>query len=160
MKNTFLEGDRLFVNKFIYGVRIPVIGKIIIPVSKPRRGDKVVFWPPIDSKFPFIKRCMGMPGDKLQVINKQLYVNEELQDEPYVIHSDPVIYSSANSLALNQVIRDNFGPITVSSGWYFMMGDNRDESYDSRYWGIVQEKNIRGKAMFTYWPPVRIGIPK
>jgi len=160
MRNTFLEGDHLFVGKFVYGVRVPIINKIILPLSKPTRQDIIVFRFPLDTSKDYIKRCIGIPGDVLEMKEKKLYVNGELQKEPYVVFNDPAIYSNSKDVIEQYRIRDNFGPITVSSGCYFMMGDNRDRSYDSRFWGKLEEKYIKGMALFIYWPLNRIGIVK
>jgi len=169
MRNTFLEGDHLFVNKFIYGVRLyyPAINdgihirmKRVLAVRKPKKGDIVVFRAPAAALEPyereagitkdFVKRCVGMPGDKIRIIRKKLYVNDVAQDEPYVTYSD-VYYNDAPQ-------RDNFGPYIVPADSYFMMGDNRDNSKDSRYWGALPEKYVKGKPLFIYWPPSRVKL--
>lgn len=160
MRNTFLEGDHLFVGKFIYGVKIPFINKVILPISKPKRRDIVVFRFPLDKSKDYIKRCIGLPGDLIEMKKKKLYVNGELQDEPYVIYKDNMVYPDDPSIPEQYRKRDNFGPLTVSTGCYFMMGDNRDRSYDSRFWGELEEKYIKGKALFIYWPLTRIGITR
>ncbi|MFH1259986.1 MAG: signal peptidase I [Elusimicrobiota bacterium] len=160
MKNSLLIGDHLFVNKFIYGLSLPFTEKRFLTFRKIHRRDVVVFVAPPQALTPeerekgkrkdFIKRCIGLPGDVIRVKGKQLYVNNELQQEPYVAHSDKSIYTDNP--------RDNFGPIVVPARHYFMMGDNRDESFDSRYWDPLSENNVRGKAWFIYWPLTRIKI--
>lgn len=159
MKNSLLIGDHLFVNKFIYGISLPFSDKKFLRISKIQRGAVVVFVAPPQALPPeerqagkhkdFIKRCVGIPGDKIYVKDKKLYVNDRLQEEAYVIHNDSFILNNN---------RDNFGPIVVPFQHYFMMGDNRDESFDSRYWGALEEKYVRGKAWFIYWPLSRIKI--
>jgi len=186
MRNTLLERDHLFVNKFIYGFHVPFSGgKRVIPIKNISRGDIVVFQCPPEAltisereageKKDYIKRCIALAGDTVEIKEKKLYVNGSLVDEPYVNYADPEILQSFN-LFENQkqyqdswkegkftsipgaFIRDNFGPVTVPEGSYMMLGDNRDFSFDSRYWGPVKDKYIKGKALFLYWPLNRIRI--
>lgn len=143
MLETLQIGDHILVNKFIYGTRVPFTDLSVLPVREPRRGDIIVFKYPLDEKRDFIKRLIGLPGDTVEVRNKVVYVNEEkLNDEAYVIHRD-------SNLMPGQ--RDNFGPVTVPEESYFVMGDNRDGSFDSRFWGYVKEEEILGKALIIYW---------
>ena len=128
MLETLQIGDHLLVNKFIYGVKMPFSGDILYHVDDPQHGDIVVFEFPEDPDKDFIKRIIGVPGDVIEIKNKVVYRNGEKVDEPYTRHSDP-----DNMLPR----RDNFGPITVPEGKYFCMGDNREESYDSRFWGFA-----------------------
>ena len=141
MLDTLLIGDHLLVNKFLYGTRIPFTDKVILPLEDPQHGDVIVFEFPEDTSKDFIKRIIGLPGDVLEMKDKVVYRNGEKLDEPYIKHTDPGM----------QARRDNFGPITVPPGKYFVMGDNRDESYDSRFWGFVDKDKIRGKAWVIYW---------
>ncbi|MCD6223660.1 MAG: signal peptidase I [Deltaproteobacteria bacterium] len=154
MKDTLLIGDHIMVYKFIYGVKSPIFNVKIIPISKPKRGDIIVFkWPP-NPKIDFIKRCIGLPGDEIKIVNKKVYVNGKLLVEPYTKFIDSHIYPyNANNISARTISgsRDNFGPIKVPPHHYFMMGDNRDNSLDSRYWGFVPEKNILGKAFIVYF---------
>jgi signal peptidase I len=145
MKNTLLIGDYILVNKFIYGVKIPFTEITVIPVKKPQRGDIVVFRFPKDPSKDFIKRVVGIGGDTVEVRNKQVYVNGEPQQDDFTIHTDPEIQRGFHK------IRDNFGPVEVPEGKLFVMGDNRDESNDSRYWGFVDLGAVRGKAFIIYW---------
>lgn len=145
MKNTLLIGDYILVNKFIYGVKIPFTDVTVIPVKKPQRGDIVVFRFPKDPSKDFIKRVVGIGGDTVEVRNKQVYVNGEPQQDDFTIHTDPQIQTGFHK------IRDNFGPVEVPEGKLFVMGDNRDESNDSRYWGFVDLGAVRGKAFIIYW---------
>lgn len=145
MVPTLLVGDHLLVNKFIYGVKIPVIRTTIIPVTEPQRGDIVVFEYPQDRSKDYIKRVIGVGGDKIAIHNKNIYINDQLYKDKHGIYSDSTFYP-----AMVQP-RDNFGPVIVPKGSLFVMGDNRDESYDSRYWGFVELKDLEGKALIIYW---------
>lgn len=146
MKDTLLIGDHILVNKFIYGVRMPFTNKTIIPVSRPKRGDIAVFKAPVDPPKDFIKRVIGLPGDKIEVRNKQLYINDKpFVNEAYIKHTDAVTYSGYVTP------RDNFGPVIVPKGKYFMMGDNRDNSTDSRFLGFISYERFKGKAFIIYW---------
>ena len=186
MESTLLVGDHLFVNKFVYGFHVPFTdGKRILPIKHISRGDIVVFQAPERALFPeekaagikkdFIKRCVAIAGDKVEIKNKKLFVNDVEVNEPYTQFLDSfslvadMNYSSADFQARwetgrfadnEAAVRDNFGPITVPAGCYMMMGDNRDRSFDSRYWCPVQDNLIKGKALFLYWPVNRWRIVK
>jgi len=136
---TLLIGDHLFVEKFAYGIRLPIIGIKIIPTGEPKDGDIVVFRYPVNPSIYFIKRVEGVPGDTLMMIDKKLYRNGKPVNEPYVQHTDNQI-DPPNLPKGRFGSRDNWGPITVPKGKYFVMGDNRDESYDSRFWGYFPIK--------------------
>ena len=140
MLQTLQIGDYILVNKFLYGIKNPITDNIIIGISDPQVGDIVVFRNPQDLSVDFIKRIVGIPGDRLEMRDRVLYRNGKPVKEPYI----QVTQSSAKD-------RDNFTPITIPEGKYFMMGDNRDESYDSRFWGFVDRKLIKGKAWRVYW---------
>jgi signal peptidase I len=143
MEDTLLEGDFLFVSKTLYGAEIPFTGGKRLPaIREPQRGDIIVFRYPEDPSQDFIKRCVGIPGDVVEYRDKQLFVNGEPQDEDYtkITQGERIVPG-----------RDNFGPITVPDGQFFMLGDNRDNSRDSRYWGFVDYSQLRGKALFIYW---------
>lgn len=154
MENTLKIGDHLFVTKFIYGTKIPFTDIRILSLTKPKRDDIIVFKYPYDKKRDFIKRCIGIPGDKIEIKNKIVYVNDGPVEKSYIIHRDSNVIPSEVSQ------RDNFGPVIVPEGRYFMMGDNRDTSLDSRFWGFLHEKYLRGKALVIYWPIWRIGLIK
>jgi signal peptidase I len=145
MKETLQIGDHILVNKFIYGVKLPFIDKTIIPIKKPKRGDIIVFIFPEDPKKDFIKRVIAIGGDTVRIRNKKVYVNGKR-----------VEYKQAQ-FTENQILpgvlqpRDNYGPKTVPEDNLFVMGDNRDESYDSRFWGFVNLKAVKGKAFIIYW---------
>lgn len=145
MVPALLVGDHLLVNKFIYGVKIPVIRKVIIPITDPKRGDIIVFIYPHDRTKDYIKRVIGVGGDKIEIKNKNIFINDKPYKDSFGIYSDNVIYP-----AIMQP-RDNFGPVIVPAGSLFVMGDNRDESADSRFWGFVDLKDVEGKALVIYW---------
>ena len=142
---TLLVGDHLFVNKFIYGVKIPFFRKNIIPVTDPKKGDVVVFIYPLDRSKDFIKRVIGTAGDKIEIKNKKLFLNDQAYADPFGIYDDDAVYPA------DAQPRDNFGPVIVPDKALFVMGDNRDHSLDSRFWGFVDLKDVQGKAFIIYW---------
>jgi signal peptidase I len=142
---TLLIGDHLLVTKFIYGVNPPLMEKKILVFDKPKRGDIIVFKYPEDPDKDFIKRVVAVEGDIVEGIDKKIYVNGVELKEPYARYSDSFIHPRELDP------RDNFGPIEVPKGKLFVMGDNRDQSYDSRFWGFVDLKNVKGKALIIYW---------
>ena len=142
---TLLIGDHILVSKFIYGTTIPFSDKRILVFRKPEKGDIIVFKYPEDPKRDFIKRVIAVEGDVVESKNKVIYVNGKAVDEPYAQHTDTSLRPGGIEP------RDNFGPYIVPKEKYFMMGDNRDQSYDSRYWGYVDMKDIRGEALIMYW---------
>ena len=145
MKPTLQIGDHILVNKFIYGVKIPYLNTVLLPIKDPQRGDIVVFKYPLDPKKDFIKRVIGLPGDVVELRDKAVYINRQR------LNHDVGVYSDSHIIAGNLRPRDNLGPITVPSGGLFVMGDNRDESYDSRFWGFVPLRDVSGKAFIIYW---------
>ena len=145
MVETLLVGDHILVNKFLYGVKIPLLRNTIIPVREPKRGEIVVFIFPNDRSKDFIKRVIGVGGDTIEIKNKKIFINGKEYSDSYGIYSDNVIYPATMQP------RDNFGPITVPKDSIFVMGDNRDESLDSRFWGFVDLKDVEGKAFIIYW---------
>jgi signal peptidase I len=142
---TLLIGDHILVNKFIYGTTIPFTDKRILILRNPEKGDIIVFKYPENPKKDFIKRVIATGGDVIEEKNKVVYVNGLALKEPYAVHSDASVRPPGNDP------RDNFGPIKVPKGKLFMMGDNRDQSYDSRYWGFVDLKEVLGEALIIYW---------
>lgn len=145
MEPTLQVGDHILVNKFIYGVRLPIINTTIIPVSEPERGDIIVFEYPVEPDKDFIKRVVAVPGDVVEIRNKKVYVNGRRVDNYTVKHTGSRILSESAST------RDNFGPVTVPGDSYFVLGDNRDNSYDSRFWGFVRKSALKGEAFIIYW---------
>jgi len=145
MVPALLVGDHLLVNKFIYGIKVPVIRKLLIPITDPKRGDIIVFIYPNDRTKDYIKRVIGVGGDKIEIRNKDIFINDRPYKDAFGIYSDPVVYPSIMQP------RDNFGPVIVPKGSLFVMGDNRDESADSRFWGFVDLRDVEGKALIIYW---------
>lgn len=133
MLNTLLIGDHLLVNKVAY------------IFSKPKRGDIIVFEYPLEPEKDFIKRVIAVPGDRIKMVNKKVFLNGQPLNEPYVRYESEMVFPEY----VNP--RDNFEEITVPKGYYFVMGDNRDASFDSRFWGFVPEKSIKGEALIIYW---------
>ena len=142
---TLLVGDHILVNKFIYGTKIPFTDKRILIFRKPEKGDIIVFKYPEDPRKDFIKRVIATGGDTVEERNKVVYVDSVRLSEPYAHHYDNGLRRGGNDP------RDNFGPVTVPANKIFVMGDNRDQSYDSRYWGFVDLKEVLGKALIIYW---------
>jgi len=164
MEETLLVGDFLMVNRVALGTRIPGTLARTPGYSEPRRGEVLVFDPAHEDRMKLVKRLVGMPNDTLEMRGKVLYVNGEAQDEPYVKWEDPLgddehpwMAWQAEHLvpghdpAEYRPTRDNWGPLIVPEGHYFMLGDNRDFSLDSRYWGLIERWRIEGKAMFFYF---------
>jgi signal peptidase I len=142
---TLLVGDHILVNKFIYGIKLPFTDKTIIPVTDPKRGDVMVFKFPEDPEKDFIKRVIAIEGDVIEIRDKKVYLNNEPMNDKYGIFKDPrIIPGSARP-------RDNMGPLTVPKNAVFVMGDNRDHSYDSRFWKFVNLSMVKGKAFIIYW---------
>ncbi len=155
MENTLLVGDFLFVNKFLYGAHVPFTDLTLPAVRSPEHGDVMVFKFPRDPSRDFIKRVVGVPGDTIQIRDKVVYRNGEPQEEPYARFTAsrirPETYRNPNIYPPGAGNRDNYGPVVVPQDRYFMMGDNRDNSDDSRFWGFLPRDNIKGKAEFIYW---------
>jgi len=165
MKSTLLIGDYLMVNKFAYGIRIPIIDKYIIQFKKPERGDIVVFKWPVDESKDYIKTIVGIEGDTIEIKNDTLYINnkkveytlsDKFSDES--IHEADVYEENLGNnkhFVLDQFAKnENYGPITVPENSIFVMGDNRDDSKDSRYWAnetYVKLEKIKGRALIIYW---------
>jgi len=142
METTLLVGDHLFVNRYMYGLEEGKLGDSLLPARDVRRGDIVIFRSPEDPELDMVKRCIGLPGDVIEMDAKDLYINGQwVEDSSYTRHTESRIVPG----------RDTFGPVTVPSGHYFCMGDNRDNSKDSRYWGMVPRRFIKGRAFLIYW---------
>lgn len=143
MLETLQIGDHLLVSKIQYGIKIPFTETVLLPIMDPDHEDIIVFEFPEDPSKDFIKRVVGVPGDKIKMVDKQVFRNGEKLDEPYAQHTDPRILSMGP--------RDQMDEITVPEDKYFVMGDNRDESYDSRFWGFVDRNKVKGRAVIIYW---------
>ncbi len=149
MENNLLIGDHLLVNKFVFGPTPLAIGRTVLPVRDPKRGDIVVFKYPDEPDRDFIKRIIGLPGETVELRNKKVYINGQPVDEPYVHFLSPP--SSDYQEVTSFDVRERYGPVTVPPNQYFVMGDNRDNSQDSRYWGFLPRGYIKGKAALIYW---------
>ena len=145
MEDTLAIGDHLLVSKFMYGTKIPFTDTRILTVRNPRQGDVIVFEYPEDPSKDFIKRVIGVPGDVVEGKDKKVYVNGKLYENPHEIHKEKELIPKE----MNP--RDTFGPVTVPPNSYFVMGDNRDRSYDSRFWKFVRRVQIKGLAFIKYW---------
>jgi signal peptidase I len=148
MENNLLIGDHLLVNKFVFGPTLSRADRAVLPVRDIRRGDIVVFKYPIDPQRDFIKRVIGLPGDTVELKAKKVYINAQPLDEPYVHFLTP---ASEGGEVTSMDVRERYGPVTVPADQYFVMGDNRDNSQDSRYWGFLPRDHVKGKAMMIYW---------
>ncbi len=146
MEPTLQIGDHILVNKFIYGVKMPFLRTTTIPIDDPEREDIIVFKFPEDPDKDFIKRVVGIAGDLVEVRAKQVYVNQKPLQSGYAIYKD-----RGNTMFGIDSKRDNFGPVVVPKHSLFVMGDNRDHSYDSRFWGFVDLKAVKRKAFIIYW---------
>jgi len=142
---TLLVGDHILVWKIIYGVKIPFTDQYLIEFGDPQKGDIIVFKFPKDEEKDFIKRVMGVPGDTIELRDKKVLLNGKRLKEPYAIHQEPHIMPGEFQP------RDNYGPIEVPPHSYFVMGDNRDHSLDSRFWGFVDRNKIKGRAFIIYF---------
>jgi signal peptidase I len=165
MVGTILPGDRLMADKFTYGINIPFTDKLILSLTRPHPGQIVVFKGPYDGK-TLVKRCIGGPGDVIEVRHKKLFINGREMDEPYTRHVDDVEYPlpkdgidpavfqrywERGQLDQTFWVRDNFGPVRVPADCFFMMGDNRDNSFDSRFWGPLPRNMVRGRPLIIFF---------
>ena len=149
MENNLLIGDHLLVNKFIVGPTASSLERTLLPIRPIKRGDVIVFKYPEEPTRDFIKRVIGLPGDTVELRDKKVSINGTPLDEPYVHFLTPATgeYQEATSYD----VRERFGPVTVPPNQYFVMGDNRDNSQDSRYWGFLPRDYVKGKALLIYW---------
>ena len=152
MEENLLIGDHLLVNKFVFGPTATPLERALLPVTTIKRRDVIVFKYPEEPDRDFIKRVIGLPGERLEVREKKVYVNGNALDEPYAHYSLPAapIPSEFHEVTSFDV-RDRYRPVTVPANHFFVMGDNRDNSQDSRYWGFLPRENVKGKALIIYW---------
>ncbi|RKX71014.1 signal peptidase I [candidate division WOR-3 bacterium] len=164
MINTLLIGDFLLVNRLVFGLKLPWSSITLIPGRDPKRGEIVVFRFPFENK-DFVKRCIGLPGDTVEIKDKVVYVNHQRLDEPYAIHRDPRIipgldipperfqklWVERRLIDYGNMVRDNFGPVVVPEGNFLLLGDNRDFSFDSRFWGPLPRRYLKGKPVILYF---------
>jgi signal peptidase I len=145
MEDTLAIGDHLLVSKFMYGTKIPFVDQRVLTLRDPRQGDVIVFEYPEDPSKDFIKRVVGVPGDVVEGKDKKVYVNGKHYENPHEVHKE------RDTIPKEMNPRDTFGPVTVPADSYFVMGDNRDRSYDSRFWKFVRRDQIKGLAFIKYW---------
>ena len=145
MEPTLVVGDHILVNKFIYGIKIPFIRKNLIPISQPEREDVIVFIYPRDKSKDYIKRVIGLPGDQIEIIEKKIHINGTPYEDRHGY------YSGQGDGSVHPTGKNHFGPVTVPKNHLFVMGDNRDHSYDSRFWGFVPLQSVKGEAFIIYW---------
>ncbi len=158
MEKNVLTGDRLLVNKFVYAPLEPPLARLL-PARPVRRGDIVVFRFPPDPARDFIKRVVGLPGETVEIRDRRVLVDGRPLNEPYVFHADDRVWPDDPNIPEEKRRRDQLPPTRVPEGAYFVMGDNRDDSSDSREWGPVPEGNLVGRALFVYWSlPPDVGI--
>jgi signal peptidase I len=150
MENNLLIGDHLLVNKFVFAPTMSSLERMLLPIDPVRRGDILVFKYPQDPERDFIKRVIGLPGETVEVRNKKVFINGKPLDEPYVHFMFPPEERAPGDVNFDNLKAD-YGPVTVPDRHYFMMGDNRDNSEDSRYWGFMPADYIKGKALFVYF---------
>jgi signal peptidase I len=159
MLPTIQIGDHIFVNKLAYGFQLPFVGQVA-KFSEPERNEIVVFVSPVDHSTDLIKRIVAVAGDQVEIRGKRLFVNGTPVTEPYAHFTDrsgqlvpAATYMAKNgsAAAAGGAPRDNYGPITVPEGKFFVLGDNRDRSYDSRFWGFADVADVKGRATFVYW---------
>lgn len=152
MEDTLLVGDHLFVNRFIYGPAATALERDLLPARPVQRGDIVVFRSPENPTLDVVKRCVGLPGDTIDVVDKQLFINgRRVDDSGFALHKDPNVFPDRPYYPDQGRRRDNFGPYVVPGDSYFCMGDNRDYSYDSRFWGPLPAHLLKGRPLFIYW---------
>jgi signal peptidase I len=148
MEPNLLIGDHLIVNKMIFAPTAMGVERALMPTRDIRRGDIAVFKYPEEPERDFIKRVIGLPGDRLELRSKVLYINDQPLPEPYAHYASP---ASPDAFGASGDLREFYGPVTVPQGQYFMMGDNRDNSEDGRYWGFLPASYVKGKALFIYF---------
>ncbi|HUF17230.1 MAG TPA: signal peptidase I [Thermoanaerobaculia bacterium] len=151
MEDNLLVGDHIIVNKFLFGASESALFRKLFPFHDVARGDTIVFRFPRELENDYVKRVVGLPGETVLIRDKRVFIDGRELAEPYTVFADPQVFPSAESLPDQFRYRDQFGPFLVPPGSYFAMGDNRDLSYDSRYWGPVDRELIKGKPLLVYW---------
>ena len=163
MQNTLLVGDFLFVNKAVYGAEVPLVHVRLPAFAHPKRGEVIIFEYPLDPQKDYVKRLIGLPGDTVEMRDGTVYIDGKAHEERYVVHSDPTSDPGGEEFAWQRPFlvraaeasvhpsRNNWGPLVVPKDKYFVLGDNRDNSSDSRYWGFVPDSLVRGRPMFVYY---------
>jgi len=147
MENNLLIGDHLLVNKFVFAPAATSLEKALVPTEPIGRGDVIVFKFPEEPERDFIKRVIGLPSETIELRKKRVYIDDVMLDEPYVRYLSPPDRDDGSPFD----VREQYGPVTVPAGHYFMMGDNRDNSEDSRYWGFLPQEYVKGRALFVYF---------
>jgi signal peptidase I len=148
MEENLLIGDHLLVNKFVFGPSASALEKAVLPLADIRRGEVIVFKYPVEPERDFIKRVIGLPGETVEVKERKIYINGAPIDDP---HAHYLLPASSSDEVTSFDVRERYGPVTVPPNQYFVMGDNRDNSQDSRYWGFLPRELIKGKALIIYW---------
>ena len=151
MENNLLIGDHLLVNKFRFAPTASPVERALLPIGTIGRGDVIVFKYPEEPDRDFIKRVIGLPGQSVELREKKVYVDGKPLDEPYVHFLEPPGAAGEFHEVTSFDVRERYGPVTVPPNHYFVMGDNRDNSQDSRYWGFLPRDYVKGKALFIYW---------
>jgi signal peptidase I len=150
MEENLLIGDHLLVNKFVFGPTASTVEQRVLPIDEIERGDVIVFKYPVEPERDFIKRVIGLPGEMVEVRERKVYIDGKPIEEPYAHYLLPASSSDYHEVTSFDV-RERYGPVTVPPNQYFVMGDNRDNSQDSRYWGFLPRENVKGKALLIYW---------
>ena len=151
MEQNLLIGDHLVVNKFLFAPTATGLERALLPVTDIKRGDVIVFKYPEEPERDFVKRVIGLPGETLEVREKRVYINGQRIDEPYVFYLEPPGQMTGQHEATAFDLRERYGPVVIPPDSYFMMGDNRDNSQDSRYWGFLPRSYVKGRALMVYW---------
>ena len=151
MEENLLIGDHLLVNKFIFGPSASAVERAVLPMASLKRGEVVVFKYPEEPDRDFIKRVIGLPGETVELREKKVYINGTPLNEPYVHFLAPPRGGTEFNEVTSFDVRERYGPVTVPPNQYFVMGDNRDNSQDSRYWGFLPRELVKGKALVVYW---------
>ena len=149
MEENLLIGDHLLVNKFVFGPTASAAEKAVLPIADIKRGDVLVFKYPVEPERDFIKRVIGLPGETVEVKERKIYVNGAVVDDSHAHYLLPATSDYHEVTSFD--VRERYGPVTVPPNQYFVMGDNRDNSQDSRYWGFLPRDLVKGRALVIYW---------